>query len=361
MFFGSAQKKLAVAICSGAIALGASYGAVPAPQAAAAGWGNIAGAVIGGAITSVQVNNYIKKYDKSEEGRAEFFASLKAKLGVNNDVELNSMLDRVMGNLTKGIGSIDSTIYDKPYNYFINNDTSFNAFCTLGHNMSVNTGAFSMLSNEDELAVILAHEMGHGQKEHPAKGAKRSIAPQILADATGGIAGVLVANLWNNQGITKPMEWEADNMAFEYITHTSYNPGATAAVWQRIMEKSKSSPNAFLQFLSGGSDHPSDKSRRDNYIKKLTEYSRNKVTMEEGTLKVNGKDFVTPAAAGNMSSAERACFVMGNLAAAFHNNQSAYPVKAVGNVVRMGDQDIIECLPGDESAQELATRLEALR
>ena len=41
--------------------------------------------------------------------------------------------------------------------------------------MSINTGLFSVLTNDDEIAVVLGHEMGHGQKDHPAKGARRSL------------------------------------------------------------------------------------------------------------------------------------------------------------------------------------------
>ena len=43
------------------------------------------------------------------------------------------------------------------------------------------------------------------------------------------------------------------------------------------------------QFLS---DHPSDGDRRDAYAKKLYEYSNKHVTVKDGTVKVNGKDFV---------------------------------------------------------------------
>ncbi len=286
---------------------------------------------------------------------------MKSELGVNEDPELNYRADVVMSNLTAGIGSVDPSIYEKPYNYFINNDTSFNAFCTLGHNMSINTGLFHVITSEDELAVVLGHEMGHGQKDHPAKGARQSIGPQILANAMGNVAGVLLANLWNNQGITKPMEWEADNLAFEYITHTPYNPGATAGLWQRVMERSKGGGNDFLQFLAGGPDHPSDKSRRDNYLKKLKAYSNNHVEWKDGLVKVNGKDFVTPAPAGDMSSAERSCFVMGNLAAAYHNGHNNGDITVDGNIVMMGPQAVMECVEGDESAQVLADRLAGIK
>ncbi len=361
MYFYGLNKKLITAVSAGIFALSFSYATVPVPQVQAFSWGDVAGAVIGGAISSAQLNDQIKKYNNTEEGRQEFFNDMKAQYGVCDDWEINNRVDIIMANLTAAVGSVDSTIYDKPYNYFVNNDKSFNAFCSLGHNMSINRGLFSVITNEDEIAVVLGHEMGHGQKDHPAKGAKRSIGPQILANATGNILGVLVANLWNNQGITKPMEWEADNLAFEYIIHSYYNPGATAALWQRVMEKSSGGGNDFLQFLAGGPDHPSDKSRRDNYLKLLHEYSDKHAELKDGVVKVNGKDFVIPAPFGDMSGAERACFVLGNLAAAYHNGHSSSDVYVDGNVVMMGDQAVITVVDGDESAQVLADRLASIK
>ncbi len=354
------RTKIAAACLAGTLAFGAQ-GVLAPPAAEALSAGSVIGAVIGGAATAASLNSAIKKYNNTEEGRQEYFQTLKKQHGVNSDPNLNSRLDIIMGNLTSAIGQIDASIYEKPYNYFINNEKSFNAFCTLGHNMSVNTGLFNVITNDDEIAVVLGHEMGHGQKDHPAKGAKRSIGPQILANATGNVVGVLAANLWNNQGITKPMEWEADNLAFEYITHSPYNPGACAAIWQRVMDKGGSSSSNFATFMAGGSDHPSNSARRDNYAKKLTEYSKNHVTVKDGKVQVNGKDFLTPAAGAGMSSAERAYFVAGNLSAAFHNGHNTSAATTNGNIVMLGAQPIIQCLDGDESAQVLADRLNAIK
>ena len=96
-------------------------------------------------------------------------------------------------------------------------------------------------------------------------------------------------------------------------------------------------------------------------MKLLKEYSNQHVEMDNGTVKVNGKNFVTPAASGDMSSAERACFVLGNLAAAYHNGHNKSDITVNGNVVMMGAQAIMVATEGDESAQVLADRLAGIK
>jgi hypothetical protein len=78
-------------------------------------------------------------------------------------------------------------------------------------------------------------------------------------------------------------------------------------------------------------------------------------------VQVNGKDFVSPAASAGMSGAERSYFVAGNLAAAFRNGHSASAATVSGSIVMLGAQPIMECLNGDESAQALADRLNAIK
>lgn len=356
-FYSPLKNTICGVLTAGLLAVPLSFSAVPSP-AAEADASSLIGAAIGGIVAHAQLNAVLHKYNDNDEGRQEYFQEMKKQLGVNEDYALNHQLDRIMTNLTAGIGAVDPSIYKKPYHYFINNDKSFNAFCTLGHNLSVNTGLYQTLTNEDEIAVVLAHELGHGQKDHPAKGARRSLNMQILGAATGTQAGAVMAAVINNRNITKPMEREADALAFDYITHTDYNPGATAAVWQRVLDLSKNQPSSFQQFLS---DHPADSDRRDTYVRRLTQYSGGHVTNSDGIVKVNTKVFTTPAAVGGMSSRERSYFVMGNLAAAYHNGQNKQEVTVDGNTVRMGNQPIMTCASGDEPADTLAQRLRQIK
>ena len=157
MYYRFFKKRLFAAAITACLGCGLTFTAQPLPTAHAAGWGNL----IGAGVQYVQLNKEIKYYNN--DGREEFFEQLKSKYGVNEDPALNERLDSVMSRLSSSIAASDPSISSKPYNYFINPDTSFNAFCSLGHNMSVNTGLFSLLSNTDEIAVVIAHEMGHGQ------------------------------------------------------------------------------------------------------------------------------------------------------------------------------------------------------
>ncbi|MBR3623275.1 MAG: M48 family metallopeptidase [Selenomonadaceae bacterium] len=349
----SLAKKVAATVSAAAVIF-----AVSSPKTEAA---NIWGTLIGGAVYSAQLDSEIRAINNDEKGRQQFFEAMKQKYGVNNDPNLNNRLDTIMYNLTEAIGKVDSSINDKPYNYFINKDTSFNAFCTLGHNISVNTVLFNHLESDDEIAVVLAHEMGHGQKDHPAKGARKSILPMIVASTVNNIGGVILANALNNQGITKPMEREADALAFEYITHSNYNPGACAAVWQRVIDQSGDNPDTFVTFLAGGSDHPSHASRRDTYAKKLREYSKDNVEVKEGVVKIKGKDFAVIAPTNSMSAKERAFFVAGNLAAAYKNGHNKKEVTAQNGVIYMGPQPIMTVLDGDENIDVLTERLNSIK
>lgn len=362
-------RKLAAATTAGMLGIAATLPIMPAPAAEASILGNVLGASINAAAAHAEAKACVQHYNDTEEGRQELLEQLKNKYGVNEDESLNARLDSIMASLSAGIAAVDPSINDKPYLYFVNNDQSFNAFCTLGHDMSVNSGLFNIITNDDEIAVVLGHEMGHGQKDHPAKGLMHDIdrqaAANILVSASGStaIAGT-VGSLALNQSVsqaTKSQEWEADNLSFDYLTHTDRNPGASAAVWQRVIDKYGNNSQDSVASFFNPSDHPNNAARRDNYEKKLKDYSGGHVESKNGKVTVNGKDFVAPAAAGDMSGAERSYFVQGNLAAAYHNGHGQDSAYAADGTVYLGAQAIMTPASGDESADVLAERLNKIK
>ena len=313
------KKRVAAGLAAGMLAFGGSFALQPAPVADA-DWGDLIGTVIGGFQAKAEAENQIKELDQTEEGRQALFASYQEELGVEENSPWEGLCSRAIERVSAGIAKSDPSVRDKPFLWFINQDDTFNAFCSLGHVMSINRGLFYYLQNEDEIAVVLGHEMGHGMKNHVADGWRKkidvAIGAQVLADMTNASAvrnvvlNTVVTQI-NQVSIGRAHEWEADGLALKYITDAGY---------------------------SGGH-----------------------VEVKDGVVYVKGKQFVVPAATDNMSSAERAYFVQGNLAAAYHNGHNKESAYADGNVVMLGAQPVMTCLRGDDSAAALAEKLNQVK
>ncbi len=348
---------------SAALCLSLTTGAVMPKQALAWDWLSAGLALFQVGAEYAYLNKQVSYLDN--KGRDEYMGQIKDKYGVNTDPTANAMLARIMTRLSDAVALTDDSIVKKPYNYFVNNDKSFNAFCTLGHNMSVNIGAFTKLNyNEDELAFVIAHEMGHGQKNHPAAGVKRALPLSILGalyasqnrNSASSVGAALVTTIGTAKWVTKPMESQADKLAFDYAVAAGYNVGAGAALWQHILEQNGSKSSGFAELFN---DHPTSVSRRDNYNKKITEWSKNLVTVnkETGLITVAGKPFYTPVKTTNMSPQEQAFLIAGNLSAVFHDGGQHDAVWTNSeNVLLVGEQPVMS-LDGVTEADTVEKRL----
>ena len=348
---------------SAVLCLSLTTGAVMPKQALAWDWLSAGLALFQVGAEYAYLNKQVSYLDN--KGRDDYMGQIKDKYGVNTDPTANAMLGRIMTRLSDAVAQTDPSIVQKPYNYFVNNDKSFNAFCTLGHNMSVNIGAFTKLNyNEDELAFVIAHEMGHGQKNHPAAGVKRALPLSILSalyasqnrNSASSIGAALVSTIGTAKWVTKPMESQADKLAFDYAVAAGYNVGAGAALWQHILEQNGSKSSGFAELFN---DHPTSVSRRTNYNKKITEWSRNqvKVNEENGQITVAGKPFYTPEKTTNMSPQEQAFLIAGNLSAVFHDGGQREAVWTNSeNILLVGEQPVMS-FDGVAEADAIEIRL----
>ena len=358
------KKKIAAACVAVMAAVSLPMGIVPVQPVQA----DLITDVIGGLQVKSALSKQIKHYDTTKEGQSEIYQAVTKQTGVLHNEYYNERLASIMNRLSHSIAQTDSSIKTLPYRWYVSPDKTFNAACTMGHVMIVNKG--DLVSNDDEIAVVLGHEMGHGQKHHVANSTQKKvnveIGKMVLADTIGG-SGLnnLILNTISNQietvHIDRAAEWEADNLSFGYITGAGYNPGATAAIWQRVMEKYGDNTSDFVGEIFSPSDHPSHQERRDSYAKKLYEMSGKHASVKDGTVYVNGKKFIKPAATYSMSSAERSYFVLGNLAAAYQNGHSKQPATASGGTLYLGPQNIMTPVNGDPSAEELAAQLNKIK
>lgn len=147
----------------------------------------------------------------------------------------------------------------------ISND-QVNAFVMPGGKIMVYTGLANKLQlSDDELAVVLGHEIAHALREH----SREQVSQAMAAQAAIGIGAALLglgqgsAQLGNAgyealiaTRFSRNDEDEADRIGLELSARAGYDPKAGITLWQKMLAaKSGANSPAFL------SSHPSDASR----------------------------------------------------------------------------------------------------
>ena len=156
-------------------------------------------------------------------------------------------------------------------------DSQLNAFCMPGGKIVVYEGIMNIVGSDDELAVVLGHEVAHAVAKH----SNERLSQQKALQYGGAILGVITQNasqstqslantvfgLGANYGVMLPFsrkhETEADNIGLVLMTIAGYNPDCALTFWQKM---SAGSSNSKAEFLS---THPSDATRIANLQKQI--------------------------------------------------------------------------------------------
>jgi len=148
------------------------------------------------------------------------------------------------------------------YEFFVLNSPVINAFAIPGGKVFLNSGLILLVESEDELAGVIAHEIGHVVARHIAK---QSEAGLKLALATLGamLAGILlgpqaaatVATTSTAAGTavmlkySRENEEEADYLGLKFMERAGYDPRAMVSMFKkmrRISGPAASDPPAYL-------------------------------------------------------------------------------------------------------------------
>ena len=140
-----------------------------------------------------------------------------------------------------------------------------NAFCLPGGKIAFYTGILDQLKlSDDEVAMVMGHEMAHALREHArarmAKSAGTGAALSIASQLFGlGEVGNMVAKA-GTQLLTLKFsrgdETDADLVGLELAARAGYDPRASVSLWTKMAAASKNEGG--LNFLS---THPSGTDR----------------------------------------------------------------------------------------------------
>ncbi len=154
-----------------------------------------------------------------------------------------------------------------------------NAWCMPGGKIVVYEGIMKLVGSDDELAVVLGHEVAHAVAKHSNERLSQQVLAQYGANAVGIFTSgksyatqqlaQTVYGLGANYGVMQPFsrkhESEADQIGLILMTIAGYNPDASVAFWQKMASQSRNTTPEFL------SSHPSHETRINDLKKWLPE------------------------------------------------------------------------------------------
>jgi predicted Zn-dependent protease len=139
-----------------------------------------------------------------------------------------------------------------------------NAFCMPGGKIAFYYGILKRLQlSDDEVAMIMGHEMAHALREHARERMGKTAATRIGAGLISSLFGL--GNLGDaalNIGaqlltlkFSREDESEADLVGLELAARAGYDPSAGVSLWTKMMKSNQGAPPEFV------STHPAGPTR----------------------------------------------------------------------------------------------------
>ena len=188
----------------------------------------------------------------------------KAKLSTNQDYV------RRVRTIGRRIADVSGQP-DLKWEFNVIEDKTPNAFALPGGKVAVHTGLFTVAKDDNQLAAVMAHEVGHAIARHGSERMSTQMAVQLGVVGLGVAAGQENAQMVNlaaslaGLGIilphTRNQEAEADHIGLILMARAGYDPRAAVPLWENFKKAGGERPPEFL------STHPAPDSR----IKRIRE------------------------------------------------------------------------------------------
>lgn len=173
---------------------------------------------------------------------------------VANEIELNYKLsqDPVQNVRVNRIGekvAAASDRQDLKYDFKVIQSKDINALSTPGGHVYVNTGLLEK-ANDDELAAVIAHEVGHIAARHAVQSMQTNMAYSL-------VAGLVFANVKSSDqvqqgasvalnlimlGYSREDEFEADKLGVKYAYRAGFDPEGMVTFLEKLQQENKEHP-----------------------------------------------------------------------------------------------------------------------
>jgi len=195
------------------------------------------------------------------------FEQIKQQEKISTDPVARARVERIGWRIAEAVGrdlpnaEWEFVVFDAP-------DT-VNAFALAGGKVGVYTGIINLVESDDELAVIMGHEVAHVSSRHSGERISQAMVAQLgqAAVAVGTskdqrsaqyTAGYTIIAQLGLLAFGREQEREADHIGLRFAARAGYNPRAGATLWSKMAALGGSRPIGLL------SSHPAPEERIRN-------------------------------------------------------------------------------------------------
>lgn len=190
--------------------------------------------------------------------------------GLHQDNRYQALVDNV------GIKLINNSLAKQtPYKYefhLLADENTINAFALPGGQIFITYALFAQLENEDQLAGVLGHEIGHVLGKHSNERITDSKYWQTLIMGAGAIDMAAVASQIGNGTLLKngrEDELESDELGVMFMLDAGYKPEELIGVMEIL--KAAAGPNRVPEMQS---THPDPENRIEKIKEAIDKYKK---------------------------------------------------------------------------------------
>jgi predicted Zn-dependent protease len=196
---------------------------------------------------------------------AAAFADLKTKQPISKDVEKTERVQRVGRRIAAAVGdALPGANWEFVVFY---GPTTVNAFALPGGKVGIYTGLLDLVDSDDEIAIVMGHEIAHVTSRHGAERMSLGIlallggvAAEISSKGRSShdliLAGYGALAVGGTLAFSRKHESEADYIGIRFAAKAGYDPRAAISFWQKMALASTATK--LPEFLS---THPSQDRR----------------------------------------------------------------------------------------------------
>ncbi|MCP4314126.1 MAG: M48 family metallopeptidase [Bacteroidetes bacterium] len=154
---------------------------------------------------------------------------------------------------------LEGGLEDSEYSYrlVVFENKMINAFTLPGGNILISTGLIGFCDTPEELASVIAHEMGHVEERHVVSRLVKELGIEILTSADTYVLGE-VTGLITSTSFDRRQEEEADLFASQLLERSGIEPRTLATLFRKLEEEAD---NELMQHFEIISTHPNFRSR----------------------------------------------------------------------------------------------------